>query len=195
MHESLQKYQPSDCQHGDQLYKKDHSIGELFQEYGEDYIKIYKPTYRQIKLIRSIRVCRTPKLGGKKITCKSCKHKTYIYFSCGNSQCPICQGLKRMQWQDRLNARMLKVPYVHTVFTLPHELNGLARNNEMQIYGLIMKSAWKTVKSLTKKEENLGALPGMTSVLHTFGSDLKYSCSLFNHVWWLKRWRMEMAKA
>ena len=53
-------------------------------------------------------------------------------------------------------------------------MNGLARNNKMQIYGLIMKTAWKTVKYLAKKDENLGALPGMTSVLHTFGSDLKY---------------------
>jgi hypothetical protein len=60
------------------------------------------------------------------------------------------------------------------IFTLPHQLNGLARNNKDVIYSLIMKSSWNTVKTLAEKEENVGALPGMINVLHTFGSDMKY---------------------
>lgn len=66
------------------------------------------------------------------------------------------------------------MPYVHMVFTLPHELNQLARANKSLMYSLIMKSAWATVKSLCRDEKNVGGLPGMISVLHTFGSDLKY---------------------
>ena len=42
------------------------------------------------------------------------------------------------------------------------------------MYNIIMRSAWKCIKDLTAKQENLGALPGMVSVLHTFGSDMKY---------------------
>ena len=174
MHASLSKNKSSNCQNGDPLSGRDQSIGDLFRKYGESYIKTYKPDYRKIKLIRSIRVCRTPVLGGKKITCKGCGKESYIYFSCGNSQCPICQGLKRMQWSDRLRSKLLKVPYVHTVFTLPHKLNNLARNNKREIYGLLMRTSWRTVKHLTSLEENLGGLPGMTSVIHTFGSDMKY---------------------
>jgi hypothetical protein len=37
-----------------------------------------------------------------------------------------------------------------------------------------MRVAWKTIKKLSKEESNIGALPGMISVLHTFGSDMKY---------------------
>jgi hypothetical protein len=37
-----------------------------------------------------------------------------------------------------------------------------------------MKSAWMTVKTLSEDPENIGALPGMIAVLHTFGSDMKY---------------------
>ena len=69
---------------------------------------------------------------------------------------------------------MLDVPYVHTTFTLPHQLNNLARRNKIQIYGLLLRSCAKTVKVLCKDESNLGAKPGMTAVLHTWGSDLKY---------------------
>jgi len=63
------------------------------------------------------------------------------------------------------------VPYVHAVFTLPHQLNSLARNNESVIYSLIMKVAWMTFKNIGAKS---GYTPGMTSILHTFGSDMKY---------------------
>ena len=41
---------------------------------------------------------------------------------------------------------MLDVPYVHTTFTLPHQLNNLARHNKKQIYALLLRSCAKTVK-------------------------------------------------
>jgi hypothetical protein len=83
----------------------------------------------------------------------------------------ICQSIKREQWVDKLRAQLLKVPYIHTVFTLPHQLNTLARNNEALIYSLIMKAAWLTIKKIGTKSNYT---PGMTSILHTFGSDMKY---------------------
>ena len=146
----------------------------MFRDFGEPYIKIYQPNLQTIKLIRSIRLCRTPALGGQKIICKGCGDARFQYHSCGNNQCPQCQGIKRLQWQDRLSTKMLAVPYVHTTFTLPHQLSNLARRNKGQIYGLLLRSCWKTVKALCKDESNVGAKPGMTSVLHTWGSDLKY---------------------
>ncbi len=150
----------------------------MFRDYGEAYIKIYRPSLQTIKLIRSIRLCRTPALGGHKIVCKGCGSARYQYHSCGNNQCPQCQGLKRRQWADRLSTRMLSVPYVHTTFTLPHELNGLAKRNQEKVYGLLFKSSWKTIKKLCDQEENVGGRAGMTAVLHTWGSDLKYHVHL-----------------
>lgn len=121
-----------------------------------------------------MRMCKTPALGGRAIVCKSCDHHHYIYHSCGHSHCPICQSIKREQWVDKLKNELLNTAYIHMVFTLPHELNGLARNNKKVIYSLIMQSGWKTVKVLSKEKNNIGGLPGMISVLHTFGSDMKY---------------------
>ena len=109
----------SACGHGDHLPAQ-YTIGALFRDYGEAYIGAYNADRRTIQLIRSIRICRTPALGGKRYTCKSCQQSWYQYFSCGNSHCPQCQGIKRLQWQDRLRARMLAVPYCHITFTIPH---------------------------------------------------------------------------
>ena len=69
---------------------------------------------------------------------------------------------------------MLNVPYCHTTFTLPHQLNGLARRHPRQIYNLLLRCCWKTIAGLCADPTNVGAKPGMTAVLHTWGSDLKY---------------------
>ena len=152
----------------------DNSIGDLFRNHGEEYISIYKPPINHIKLIRAIRVCRTPALGGKRVICKNCGHTKHIHLSCGHSQCPLCQNVKREIWQQKLADKFLAVPYVHTVFTIPHELNKLAKLNKQLIYNITMRAAWLTIKKLTADPKNVGGLPGMVSVLHTFGSDMKY---------------------
>ncbi len=121
-----------------------------------------------------MRICKTPALGGRVIICSQCQSRHYIYLSCGHSHCPLCQSIKREQWIDKLKAELYQLPYVHMIFTLPHELNGLIRNNQSVLYNLLMRSAWKTVKILAKAPSNVGALPGMVSVLHSFGSDMKY---------------------
>lgn len=129
-----------------------------------------------------MRVCKSPALGGKAIVCKTCNHHHYLYFGCGNSHCPICGSVKREQWEDRLRSDLLPVAYVHVIFTLPLELRRLARENKKEIYNLLMRSSWQTIKELSEKEENLGALPGIISVLHTFGSDVKYHVHTHNLV-------------
>ena len=83
----------------------------------------------------------------------------------------LCQSVKREQWMDQLRNKLLDVPYLHITFTLPHELNSLCRMNASRMYSLLMKSSWQTIKEIGIEQ---GYTPGMTSVLHTFGSDLKY---------------------
>ena len=167
MHGTLSPNQSSTCVVGDQI-SLDQSIGDLFREQGEAYINTYRPYLYQIKLIRAIRICKTPYLGGQAIKCKECGKELRIYHSCGHSQCSICQSIKRAQWQDRLRKKLFAVPYIHTVFTIPHEMNKIARENSNEVYYILMRSSWMTVKQLTKDSNNVGALPGMVSVLHTY---------------------------
>lgn len=83
----------------------------------------------------------------------------------------LCQSIKREQWMDKLKMRLLKVPYIHSTFTIPHQLNGLFRNNAKELYGLLLKSSYKTIRQIYQTYDITG---GMTAVLHTFGSDMKY---------------------
>ena len=117
-------------------------------------------------------MCRTAALGGRLLECVDCGAHKYLYHSCGRSHCPLCQGNKRRAWYERVEDNLLEVPYCHVTFTLPHELNGLCRLYPRQLYGLLFRVAWRTLRSLCM--ERFGGLPEMTAVLHTWGSDLKH---------------------
>jgi hypothetical protein len=75
-------------------------------------------------------------------------------------------------------SKMLKCPYQHIIFTIPHELNYIAKGYPKLVYGVLFKAAWKTIEKLAKDDDNIGGTPGMSAVLHTFGSDLKHHVHL-----------------
>lgn len=167
----MSSYRP----HTDHLQNtKANAIGDIFRAYGEQYIRAYKPTIHHIKFIRAVRVCKSPALGGNAKKCNSCGHIHYIYFSCGHARCPICQSVKREQWLDKMQQLLLDVPYVHLVTTLPRALHRLAKENERAIYSMIFTVTKQTIWKIAQNEDHLGATPGMVSVLHTWGSDMKY---------------------
>jgi len=69
-------------------------------------------------------------------------------------------------------SELLNVPYFHIVFTLPHELNPLAKKHPKQVYGALFRASWQTIDTFAKDPKHIGAKTGMTSVLHTWGQQL-----------------------
>lgn len=133
-----------------------------------------KTSPQQIKFIRAIRICKTPALGGHEIKCLDCKHRSYYFNSCGHSHCPLCQKAKTLLWQDRIKSKLLAVPYVHGIFTVPQEIHYLFKANDRQMYSLLMRTVGKVIKQLCLDTKNVGGVPGVIAVLHSFGSDLKF---------------------
>jgi len=121
-----------------------------------------------------MRLCRTPALGGRRIHCQTCGLNHYVYHSCGSARCSICSGKKRGKWLEKTMEQMYNVPYVHLVTTLPKELRKLARSNQKVIYNIILRSTAKTIKEVGNNPLYIGAMPGLISILHTFGADMKY---------------------
>jgi hypothetical protein len=82
--------------------------------------------------------------------------------------------MARFRWVRARLAEMLPVPYFHTVFTLPHALNGLIRNNMPALIGCLFRAVSGTLQAFAKDPRHLGAEPGLLMVLHTWGKDLKF---------------------
>jgi hypothetical protein len=122
------------------------------------------------KILRALLACRTPALGGHRYRCQQCGRTHFVPHSCRNRHCPLCQGQAAHRWLEQQEAALLPVPYFHLVFTLPHELNPLIRQNQRGLYKLLFAAASQTL--LEFGQNRFQAQVGITAVLHTWSQTL-----------------------
>jgi hypothetical protein len=122
------------------------------------------------KTLRALARCRTAALGGQAYFCPHCRREHVVAHSCRNRHCPHCQGAQALDWLAQQAQTLLPVPYFHLVFTLPHTLNGLIRQNRAALFKLLFDAATQTL--LEFGDERLGAQLGLTAVLHTWSQTL-----------------------
>ena len=125
---------------------------------------------QQWKTLRALAACRTSALGGQAYFCPHCQREHVVAHSCRNRHCPHCQGAAAVDWLAQQAQALLPVPYFHLVFTLPHALNGLIRQNRAALFKLLFDAATQTL--LEFGAERLGAQLGITAVLHTWSQTL-----------------------
>ena len=124
----------------------------------------------QWKTLRALARCRTRALGGQVFYCPHCRREHVVAHSCRNRHCPHCQGAAALDWLERQAATLLPVPYFHLVFTLPHALNGLIRQNRAALFKLLFDAASQSLLEFGR--QRLQADLGITAVLHTWSQTL-----------------------
>ena len=157
---------------GDSRAKNSAELSDIFNLYGDSYIKQHKLSLVQYKAVNAIRNCRTAALGGNVQRCPCCGAEIISYNSCRNRYCPKCQALAKAKWLEARQAELLPVEYFHVVFTIPHELNFIVGYNQALIYNILFKSAWATIKTLGLDKKRLGGIMSMLAALHTWGQNL-----------------------
>jgi len=149
-------------------------LQDIFSRFAPTYLDSHPVHSEGIKAMRSITNCRTSAMGGHVDQCDSCEASKVSYNSCRNRNCPKCGNLKKEQWVLDRSSELLPVPYFHTVFTLPHELNALFLANPALMYSLLFKAASETLSKLALDKKYLGAQIGVTMVLHSWGQNLSF---------------------
>jgi Putative transposase/Transposase zinc-binding domain len=124
----------------------------------------------QWKVVRALAACRTAALGGGVYYCPACRREHFVAHSCRNRHCPQCQGAAAREWLEREQEALLPIPYFHLVFTLPHELNGVVRQNRRAVLNLLFGAASQTLLAFGRTR--LKAQLGITAVLHTWSQNL-----------------------
>jgi hypothetical protein len=122
------------------------------------------------KVLRALAACRTPALGGQLFYCPACRREHFVAHSCRNRHCPQCQGERAMDWLAQQESALLPIPYFHLVFTLPHALNPLIRQNRRALFNLLFASASQTLLEFGR--QRLQAQIGITAGLHTWSQTL-----------------------
>jgi hypothetical protein len=127
-------------------------------------------------VMQRLKTCRTAALGYHVYRCndEACAHIKYQYHSCRDRHCPNCRALKKQEWIEARMQELLPVKYYHVVFTLPHELNSLVLGHRKLLFKLLFDASSQTLLTFAKDPQYLNALPGIISVLHTWGQQLSF---------------------
>ncbi|WP_046005996.1 IS91 family transposase [Pseudoalteromonas rubra] len=145
-------------------------LADILNESLADYMQTHSLSYQQKRVCEHLMACRTGKLGYQRWACDTCEQIQEIGCSCRDRHCPRCQGLATKIWAEKQQGNLLPCNYFHVVFTLPHELNGLARYRPADVYNSLFRAAWETLSAFAQRKQH-GQL-GMTAVLHTWGQTL-----------------------
>jgi hypothetical protein len=147
-------------------------LADLVRRHGAAFRAAHRLCAVQLRALRAIERCRTAALGGELRQCDACGTQRYVYHSCRNRHCPKCQTRAKERWLAARRAELLPVPYYHLVFTLPHELNGLAQGNPRELYTMLFAAASETLIEFGRNPHWLGGEIAATLVLHTWGQTL-----------------------
>jgi len=160
------------CNHKEKEHfvsEKKYRLADFFNAHWDTYCK--KPTKYiepwQYKAVDAIRLCRTAALGIDYYSCPQCGEVSEVRHNCKNRFCPTCSWLDTVKWSERIKSQMLNIPHRHVVFTLPHKLIPLIKDNARAIYNILGRASAGTLKNWILKK--YGIKIGIISVLHTFG--------------------------
>ena len=147
-------------------------LAEILRVHGPAYLASHVLSAIQEKVWRAIVACRTILLGGHIECCNCCGVIRHVYHSCRNRHCPQCQTRAKESWIAARRKELLPVPYFHLVFTLPHDINGLAGSDPSTLYAVLFGAVANTLNEFAANSRWLGGTPSFTLVLHTWKQDL-----------------------
>ena len=151
-------------------------IANILEQFGKEFIEKHNPNTWTLRVLNSLRVCRTASLGGHKEKCDKCGKIRVSYNSCRNRNCPKCQATKQTFWVEDVSERIIDTKYFHIVFTVPEELNKICLFDSRLFYNTLFASVWQSLRTLGYS--HYGAESGALAILHTWGQNL----SLHPHI-------------
>jgi len=97
-----------------------------------------------------------------------------MYNSCQTRHCPTCQTSAKEKWLSKRRVELLPVQYFHSVFTLPHLLNGLIDANRKLLLGELFSTVnWVLQAFAHDPQWRMEGELGFIAVLHTWTQKLQ----------------------
>ena len=154
------------------MSRTQYDVGKIFRDHLDEFLSLHHVPDNVEKSLVMISQCRTKALGGHVEVCPRCGFRLVSYNSCRDRHCPKCQNVDREKWLDMRRQELLpQAKYFHVVFTIPDCLHRVAMSHQADFYGSMFRAAWDTLKQFFADKNLKG---GMSSVLHTWGSNMFY---------------------
>jgi hypothetical protein len=113
-------------------------------------------------------------LGYNTYVCPECHKKVFVAHTCKSRFCNSCGKVKNDEWVEKAQTRLFNIPHKHLVFTIPWEIRLLFLENR-HLLSLLHQACGQAIVDWAK---TVYLLPGVVTVLHTFGSKLNFNCHI-----------------
>jgi hypothetical protein len=153
-------------------------VQTIFNDHFDSYHKNKILSPRQMRATANIMTCRTPEQGYHIDACPNGDYEIRLNNSCKHRSCPQCGATETELWLERRKRQALDCRYFHIVFTLSHELHRIWRANRKLFTGLMLRSAWHSLRELLGDWKWLGALPGAIAVFQSWDDEMNEHCHL-----------------
>jgi putative transposase/transposase-like zinc-binding protein len=120
-------------------------VGDIARGEAERYLETWFATPVQRKAMHDMACCRTAAMGTVQQSCERCEADYWLYRSCGNRSCTLCESGARQKWLEARCLEILPVPYLHVVFATPPELNVLAQYCPEAFYDAVIRAAGQAI--------------------------------------------------
>jgi hypothetical protein len=156
---------------------KKSKIRLILEDHWTGFLNIYSKKIRKnVKNeVEKVLRCKDTDYGYIELKCYSCNTTKKIGFTCKSRFCTSCGKVYTDNWINSMLGNLINVKHRHIVFTIPEELREFFGVDRQRLK-ILPKCAAKAVTSwmcaLNKKEE---FTPGIVTVIHTFGRDLKWN--------------------
>lgn len=151
-------------------------LSTLISAFGEEVREKYSDRLLpgHLRALQAWRSCRTEKSPVFIAKCRNCRSFAVYPHSCGHRSCPHCQHQEGQRWLERQRRKLLPVDYFMVTFTLPAQLRSVLWRHQRLGYDLLIKLAWKTLRSFGLNDSKLKGNIGAHAVLHTHSRRLDY---------------------
>jgi len=152
-------------------------IKRIFNDHWDSFYRIYNKNIREnvVKEVEKMLKCKDIRYGYIELRCEHCDESKKVGFTCKSRFCTSCGKVYTDKWVESMLGNLINVRHRHIVFTIPEELRSFFGEDRQRLK-LLPKCAAKTITSwmykLNKSEE---FTPGIVTVIHTFGRDLKWN--------------------
>lgn len=155
-------------------------IMDIIKNHWDDFKK-----YKGNKLPKDIRndiyesvekaiYCGDTSKGYAQYICLNCGNTHKVGFSCKSKACIKCGIKYSVDWAEKQLHRTLNVKHSHITFTIPLELR-VYFYKDRELLKEMHKAVYNCVKYYYTKKCIGNYIPGIITVLHTFGDDLKFN--------------------
>jgi len=144
-------------------------LATVIEAFEADFLAQYRSELRaeHYRALTAMTHCRTQASLKMQVQCSACEHQKLVPHSCGHRHCPHCQHHESQQWLERQRKKQVPAEYFLLTFTVPAEFRALAFAHQREVYEVLMRCAWETVRTFSQNDRQLRGTPGAIAVLHT----------------------------